>query len=106
MYSTLNLNTSHEDLIHLSLFLLLPGSTWESLSYDSMSSVIDRVTRFKSFESVISDLQSIGLLNDSNTNSDYFLRLLMILSYADKHGMLIDAYHHMVKSHGFVIVVN
>jgi len=87
-----------KDLTHLSLYLLIPGS----LTTDTMDPVIDRLTRFKSIESILLDLKSIGLFNDSNTKFDSFFRLLRLLYLTANLKVVPDAYHHMVKSHGFI----
>jgi hypothetical protein len=97
MHSSLS-DAFPKDLTHQSLYLLVLGS----LTLDSMDPVIDRLTRFKSIESILLDLQSIRLFNDSNTKFDSFFRLLRLLYLTAKHEVVIDAYHHMVNSHGFV----
>jgi len=97
MHSSLS-DAFPKDLTHLSLYLLLPGS----LTTDTMDPVIDRLTCFKSIDSILLDLKSIGLFNDSNKRFDYFFRLLKLLYLSGKHEVVTDAFHHMVKSHGFI----
>jgi len=97
LYSTLNPNTtSPKDLIHPYGFLH-EGLDGKISTYSLFVPVLDRLTRFKSVENLISDLQSVGLFNDDSSTN-----LLSLLAYAGKKEMVIDAYHHMVKSHGFV----
>jgi len=95
LYSTLR-NIPSNDLLHLCDFLH-EGLDWKISTYNLFVPVLDRLTRSKSIETLISDLQSFGFLND-----DVNANLLSLLSHAGKNKMLIDAYRHMVKSHGFV----
>jgi pentatricopeptide repeat protein len=88
-YSTLNPNTtSPKDLIHPYGFLH-EGLDGKISTYSLFVPVLDRLTRFKSVENLISDLQSVGLFNDDSSTN-----LLSLLAYAGKK--------EMVKSHGFV----
>lgn len=96
MYSTLPNTQSDDDLLHL--FEFLHGDYgWEKLTYDTFVCILHRLTHFKSIETFVSDLQSIGSLDD-----DSMTNLLSLLHHAGTIDMLIDAYHHLVKSHGFV----
>ena len=84
-------NTPSNDLLHL--FEFLHGDYgWETLTYDAFVPILHRLTHFKSIETFVSDLQSIGSLND-----DSMTKLLSLLSHAGTLAMLIDAHHHMVK---------
>ncbi|XP_012567467.1 uncharacterized protein [Cicer arietinum] len=104
----INKKNNSSDLITLSIFLWSSKHRCHySLDLDRIVPVLHRLThRYKTPQTILSNLQSIGSLNFPNTNTNRnpntFLLLLRIIHRAGDHIMLIDTFHHMVQSHGFV----
>jgi pentatricopeptide repeat protein len=71
-----------------------------------MVPVISRlIDHYKTPQMILSELQSIGSINLSttNTNPNPFIHLLRIFSRAGNHIMIIGTCQHMIEFHGFVI---
>ncbi|XP_012574783.1 uncharacterized protein [Cicer arietinum] len=103
IYKRKNNNT---DLITLSIFLWSSKHRHHhSPDFDRIIPVLHRLTyRYKTPQTILSNLKSIGSLNfpKNNINPNPFLLFLRIIHRAGNHNMLIDTFDHMVQSHGFV----
>jgi len=84
-----------DDVDDLGIFLY-EGVDPKKSCFDLAIPVINHLARFNSVETIISELQSIGYLNDSDTNFESVLQFLTLLSFAGKNEFLIDAYDYMV----------
>jgi pentatricopeptide repeat protein len=77
-----------------------------SPAFGRMVPVISRlIDHYKTPQTILSELQSIGSINLSttNTNPNPFIHLLRIFSHAGNHIMVIETCQHMIEFHGFVI---
>lgn len=70
---------------------------------DRMIPLVNRlIRRFKSFDTIIEKLESIGYLDLDINSLPSGLHLLRFLSHTGNHDLLVHTYHHLVKFHAFV----
>lgn len=105
-----SVKSNFSDLITLGSFLRSSKQVrQDSLVFNRMVPVLRRlIERYESPQTILSELESIGCINLSNTNKtpNPLLLLLRIFSRAGNYAMVIETCQHMVEFHGFAIFRN
>jgi len=70
---------------------------------DRMIPLVNRlIRRFKSFDTIIQKLESIGYFHLDTNCLHSGLHLIRFLSHTGNHDLLVHTYHHMLKFHAFL----